>query len=159
MEKGTHLLLDCRTTASAPLGDMEVIYDLLETIPASIGMTVVVPPVVVRFPHVAGEMERLVAQLRGGSITPHTQSVLALAEQSLRLRATTESGLSGFVIIAESHFSIHTWPEKNYFSADLYSCKGFDSDQVMKHISSVLNIDPKQSKIQVVERGLEDLAA
>jgi len=31
-------------------------------------------------------------------------------------------GVSGVVIIQESHLSIHTWPEYQYASADLYTC-------------------------------------
>lgn len=31
-------------------------------------------------------------------------------------------GVSGVVIIAESHLSIHTWPELGYASVDLFTC-------------------------------------
>jgi len=31
-------------------------------------------------------------------------------------------GISGVVIIAESHLAIHTWPEFNYASIDIYTC-------------------------------------
>lgn len=31
-------------------------------------------------------------------------------------------GVSGLVIIAESHFSIHTWPEYKFASIDIYTC-------------------------------------
>jgi len=31
-------------------------------------------------------------------------------------------GLSGIVVIAESHLSIHTWPEHRYAAVDLFSC-------------------------------------
>lgn len=31
-------------------------------------------------------------------------------------------GVSGVVVIAESHFAIHTWPEHGYASVDLYTC-------------------------------------
>ncbi len=31
-------------------------------------------------------------------------------------------GVSGVVVIAESHLSIHTWPEYKYASVDLYTC-------------------------------------
>jgi len=31
-------------------------------------------------------------------------------------------GLSGVLIIAESHIAIHTWPEENYASFDIYTC-------------------------------------
>lgn len=31
-------------------------------------------------------------------------------------------GVSGVVIIAESHLFIHTWPEYNYAAADIFTC-------------------------------------
>ncbi|MGA8474488.1 MAG: adenosylmethionine decarboxylase [Candidatus Cybelea sp.] len=31
-------------------------------------------------------------------------------------------GVSGTVILAESHLSIHTWPEKGYAAMDFYTC-------------------------------------
>lgn len=32
-------------------------------------------------------------------------------------------GWSGFVIIAESHISVHTFPKRQFLSADVYTCK------------------------------------
>jgi S-adenosylmethionine decarboxylase len=31
-------------------------------------------------------------------------------------------GVSGVVVIAESHLSIHTWPEYGYAAADIFTC-------------------------------------
>ena len=31
-------------------------------------------------------------------------------------------GVSGMVVIAESHVSIHTWPEYNYAAVDIFTC-------------------------------------
>jgi len=31
-------------------------------------------------------------------------------------------GVSGVVVIAESHLSIHTWPEYDYAAADIFTC-------------------------------------
>ena len=31
-------------------------------------------------------------------------------------------GVSGFVLLAESHISIHTWPEHGYAAVDVYTC-------------------------------------
>jgi S-adenosylmethionine decarboxylase len=31
-------------------------------------------------------------------------------------------GVSGTVILAESHLSVHTWPEKGYAAMDFYTC-------------------------------------
>ena len=34
----------------------------------------------------------------------------------------TPQGISGVVIIAESHIFIHTWPEHNYAAVDVFTC-------------------------------------
>lgn len=31
-------------------------------------------------------------------------------------------GVSGVVVIAESHIAIHTWPEYNYAAVDIFTC-------------------------------------
>jgi len=31
-------------------------------------------------------------------------------------------GISGFILIAESHLSIHVWPEYRYAAIDIYTC-------------------------------------
>ncbi len=35
---------------------------------------------------------------------------------------TPNGGVSGVVVLAESHISIHTWPERNYAAIDLFMC-------------------------------------
>lgn len=32
------------------------------------------------------------------------------------------NGVSGVIIIAESHLSVHTWPEYNYAAVDIFAC-------------------------------------
>ena len=36
-------------------------------------------------------------------------------------------GITGFVILIESHMTIHTFPEDGYASFDIFSCKDFDT--------------------------------
>ncbi len=43
-----------------------------------------------------------------------------------RGREPRDWGVSGFVLIAESHVSVHTFPERGYLSVDIFSCKDFD---------------------------------
>lgn len=46
--------------------------------------------------------------------------------------AKDPGGWSGFVVIAESHVSIHTFPKRGFLSADVYSCKnGMDTDFIL----------------------------
>lgn len=61
-------------------------------------------------------------------------------------------GLSGFVLIAESHISIHTFPEKNYLSFDIFSCKPFEHDKAIAYLISKFGI--KKKEINVIDRGI-----
>lgn len=62
-------------------------------------------------------------------------------------------GISGFVLIAESHISIHTFPEKLYLSLDIFSCKHFDTDAAIEHIKKIFDI--KKVEIKLLDRGHE----
>jgi S-adenosylmethionine decarboxylase len=35
---------------------------------------------------------------------------------------TPNGGVSGVVVLAESHISIHTWPERNFAAVDIFMC-------------------------------------
>lgn len=35
-------------------------------------------------------------------------------------------GISGIIVVAESHFAIHTWPEHAAAAVDIFSCGEFD---------------------------------
>ncbi|MCH8004286.1 MAG: adenosylmethionine decarboxylase [Nanoarchaeota archaeon] len=65
----------------------------------------------------------------------------------------TINGLSGFVMIAESHISIHTFPEKDYVFIDVFSCKGFDVDSAVKLLTNAF--DAKKYTKKVVKRGID----
>lgn len=42
-----------------------------------------------------------------------------------------DSGVTGVVIIAESHIAIHTFPHKGFLSVDVFSCKDFDTQKAL----------------------------
>ena len=44
-------------------------------------------------------------------------------------------GVSGVVVIAESHFSIHTWPEFGYCAVDIFTCG--DKIEMNKALESI----------------------
>jgi S-adenosylmethionine decarboxylase len=44
-------------------------------------------------------------------------------------------GYSGFVFIAESHISFHTFVERNYINIDVFSCLDFDTDNAIEHLT------------------------
>jgi S-adenosylmethionine decarboxylase proenzyme len=43
-----------------------------------------------------------------------------------RFHAFSPHGVSGVVVIAESHLTVHTWPEHGYAAVDVFSCGGLD---------------------------------
>lgn len=45
-------------------------------------------------------------------------------------------GVSGIVLIAESHISTHSFVEKGYMSFDIFSCKDFDTEGICDIIAS-----------------------
>ncbi len=49
-------------------------------------------------------------------------------------------GVTGVVIIAESHISIHTFAEHKRFHMDVFSCKAFDVEMVRSTISDLFGI-------------------
>jgi len=64
-------------------------------------------------------------------------------------------GVSGVVVISESHLSVHTWPEENYMALDIYTCG--TKSMPFKAVEYVLNkVDAKRSHITEITRGLDD---
>ncbi|MEW6325465.1 MAG: adenosylmethionine decarboxylase [Nitrospirota bacterium] len=62
-------------------------------------------------------------------------------------------GISGVVVIAESHLTIHTWPEYGYAAIDVFTC----GDVLRPEVAANYLIDKFQSKspsIVEVKRGL-----
>jgi len=64
-----------------------------------------------------------------------------------------DSGITGFLVIAESHISIHTFSQKDYVFVDVFSCKGFDVDIAKEYF--IKAFDAKEYVVNVVERGLD----
>ncbi len=62
-------------------------------------------------------------------------------------------GISGVVLIAESHISIHTFPNKGYINIDVFSCKAFDPDLAVDYMKEQFGISLVNSR--VLDRGLE----
>jgi S-adenosylmethionine decarboxylase len=68
-----------------------------------------------------------------------------------------DSGVSGFVIIAESHISIHTFPHRDYVNVDVFSCKTFDNERALQDVKELFSLG--EVRTWVLERGLEHLNA
>ena len=56
-------------------------------------------------------------------------------------------GITGVIVLAESHISIHTWPEKNYAAIDVFMCGTCDPEIAVDHITSRINTLVKKDLI------------
>ena len=64
-------------------------------------------------------------------------------------------GVSGAVIIAESHLFIHTWPEHGYAAADVFTCG--DSVQAEKAAQILVEkLGAKSHSMIEIKRGVLD---
>jgi len=64
-------------------------------------------------------------------------------------------GVSGAVIIAESHLFIHTWPEHGYAAADVFTCG--DSVQTEKAAQVLIGkLGAKSHSMMEIKRGILD---
>lgn len=66
-------------------------------------------------------------------------------------------GVSGVLLIAESHLSIHTWPDRGYAAIDIFTCGGLDPRPGFALLAEAFGAET--TRVQEILRGLpEDLA-
>ena len=56
------------------------------------------------------------------------------------------------LILAESHLSLHTWPEERLIAIDLFSCGAIDGQRVLAELTAALHLEA--ARVTEVERGL-----
>jgi S-adenosylmethionine decarboxylase len=64
-------------------------------------------------------------------------------------------GVSGVVVIAESHLSIHTWPEYGYAAVDIFTC-GTTVRPGDAALILVEKLEAKHHSIMEIQRGVLD---
>jgi S-adenosylmethionine decarboxylase len=67
--------------------------------------------------------------------------------------AGSVTGFSGFVLIAQSHISIHTFPSQGLASADIFSCENFDVEDALGALKETFR--PQRVEWQLLDRGRE----
>ncbi len=65
-------------------------------------------------------------------------------------RESDPGGVSGFVLIAESHVSVHTFPSLREAYVDVFSCKEFDAARVEREVAKAFGA--KQVRTRVFSR-------
>jgi len=63
-------------------------------------------------------------------------------------------GFTGMLLLAESHISIHTYPEQGYAAVDVFTCGGGLTGQAIDHLKEVLN--PERVNEVVIQRGVPE---
>lgn len=64
-----------------------------------------------------------------------------------------DKGITGIIIIAESHISIHSFEEKQYCFVDIFSCMPFDTSKTIDYI--VEKLEPTTYKVNIIDRGID----
>ncbi len=87
--------------------------------------------------------------------------VLNVLVHELKLSKVNESykqfepiGVTGFILLEESHVSIHTWPEHNFAAVDIFSCKPFDNQSIEDILKTTFKSD--RVVVKCIQRG-EDI--
>jgi S-adenosylmethionine decarboxylase len=60
-----------------------------------------------------------------------------------------DAGLSGFVVIAQSHVSLHAWPEYGEVDIDICSCKEFSQEDAIAFAKEIFLTDDVEAHFVV----------
>ena len=60
-------------------------------------------------------------------------------------------GVTGVLLLAESHLSIHTWPEHGFAAADIFMCGPAAPQRALDVVSAAFM--PREQRVQTIERG------
>ena len=63
----------------------------------------------------------------------------------------THDGITGVLLLSESHMSIHTWPEHQFAAIDIFMCGAHEIQQAVAYLETVFVA--KTSRWQLYERG------
>jgi S-adenosylmethionine decarboxylase len=60
-------------------------------------------------------------------------------------------GVTGFLLLAESHISVHTWVDEGFAAFDIFTCGNMDTDKVLEVIRAGIN--PRHASVRRIVRG------
>ena len=80
----------------------------------------------------------------------------ACAGQATLLRVhlhqfSDSGGITGMALLAESHISVHTWPERNYAAFDVFMCGDAKPEQAVALLIDVFK--PARKDVRELIRG------
>ena len=60
-------------------------------------------------------------------------------------------GVSGVILIAWSHFAVHTWPEEGYAAFDVFTCGEMHPKVAIEELEK--SFEAKKVEVQILSRG------
>jgi S-adenosylmethionine decarboxylase len=61
-------------------------------------------------------------------------------------------GLTGVLLLAESHIAFHSWPEFGYLAIDIFSCgKNAKPEKALRYLKKILK--PRKVEVSIIKRG------
>ena len=108
--------------------------------------------------HVLADLHGIVPHLLGDAVA--LEGILRAAAQGAGAHVLmshfhsfgANEGVTGVVLLAESHISIHTWPEYGFAAADIFMCGSSRPDRALALLIAALA--PQRREIRTMARGL-----
>ena len=60
-------------------------------------------------------------------------------------------GVTGMLLLAESHLSVHTWPEEGLITLDVFTCGTMDAPLILQRLRDALS--PRRENLTTILRG------
>ncbi|RAS20834.1 adenosylmethionine decarboxylase [Paraburkholderia bryophila] len=108
--------------------------------------------------HVLADLGGIAAYLLRDA--PTLESILVKAAKQAGARVLSahfhhfggEHGVTGVVLLAESHITIHTWPEHRFAALDIFMCGNARPDQAVERIA--LDLQAEVKNLRTCQRGI-----
>jgi len=136
---GYHIIIDGFFNKKS-FESIDKIYDFLIKSVSEVNMTIIMPPVIVKFPYNTDLLLKVYKDyadnnLKDTDLYKDIKKYIVETNNSL-------SGFSGTQILMESHLAIHTFPELKikdvpdsiFVSLDLYSCKEYNFENYIDYL-------------------------
>lgn len=94
---------------------------------------------------------KVIREIVQGAVTEARATVIKIMAHEF-----TPPGVTCMAILAESHLSVHTWPEEGYVAADIFTC-GRSADPRLAAEYLLRAFKPKDSKTVELKRGVPSL--
>lgn len=63
-------------------------------------------------------------------------------------------GITGVVLLAESHISVHTWPEQGFAAIDIFMCGAAEPERALDLLRDALA--PRDCRLRTVQRSVDE---